>query len=135
MAMEVFTVNTERTGAIDVTGKVRECVRNLAKGRSGVAFVFTFHTTTAITVNEAESGLMDDMIRAGISLVPKMDYRHNRIDNNAEAHIISSLIGNSVALPVEDGELKLGTWQSVLLLEFDGPRTRKVGVKFLAEAD
>jgi len=135
MAMEVFTVNTERTGTIDITGKVRECVRNLAKGRNGVAFVFTFHTTTAITVNEAESGLMDDMIQAGISIVPKMDYRHNRIDNNAEAHIISSLIGNSVALPVEDGELKLGTWQSVLLLEFDGPRTRKVGVKFLAEAD
>ncbi len=135
MAMEVFTVNTERRGAINITENVRNCVEKLAEGRSGVAFVFTFHTTTAITVNEAESGLMEDLIEAGVSVVPKRDYRHNRIDNNAEAHIISSIIGNSVALPVENGNLRLGTWQSVLLLEFDGPRTRKVGVKFLAETE
>ncbi len=131
--MEVFTVSTGRREAVDITEKVRECVERLADGKSGVAFVFTFHTTTALTVNEAESGLMEDIIKAYMSMVPKMDYRHNRIDNNAEAHIISSAVGNSVALPVENGHLALGTWQSVLLLEFDGPRTRKIGVKFLSD--
>ena len=131
--MEVFTVSTGRREAVDITEKVRECVERLADGKSGVAFVFTFHTTTALTVNEAESGLMEDIIKAYMSMVPKMDYRHNRIDNNAEAHIISSAVGNSVALPVENGRLALGTWQSVLLLEFDGPRTRKIGVKFLSD--
>ncbi|RUM35056.1 MAG: YjbQ family protein [Archaeoglobus sp.] len=131
--MEIFTVSTGRREAKDITPSIKEAVKKLAGGRSGVAFVFTFHTTTALVVNEAESGLMDDLIDAYFSIIPKLNYKHNRIDNNAEAHIMSSAVGNSVALPVEEGELKLGTWQSILLLEFDGPRTRKVGVKFIAE--
>ncbi len=132
--METFTVETARRGARNITPEVKEVVKKLAEGRNGVAFVFTFHTTTALTVNEAESGLMEDLIDAYFSAVPKLNYRHNRIDNNAEAHILASAIGNSVVLPVEGGELKLGTWQSVLLLEFDGPRTRKIGVKFIPES-
>jgi len=132
--METFAVETAKKEARDITFEVREAVKKLAGRRSGVAFVFTFHTTTALTVNEAESGLMKDLIDAFFSTVPKLNYRHNRIDNNAEAHVLASAIGNSVVLPVENGELKLGTWQSVLLLEFDGPRTRKVGVKFVPES-
>ncbi|MEM2787068.1 MAG: secondary thiamine-phosphate synthase enzyme YjbQ, partial [Archaeoglobaceae archaeon] len=58
-------------------------------------------------------------------------YRHNEIDNNAEAHIKASLLGNSVLIPFENGKLQLGTWQRVLFLEFDGPRTRKVFVRVL----
>ncbi len=128
-----FTVKTGRREVIDITGEVRKAVEKLAGGKSGVAFVFTLHTTTAITINEAESGLMEDIIDACFSAVPELNYRHNRIDNNAEAHILASVIGNSVAVPVENGKLKLGTWQSILFLEFDGPRTRKVVVKFLAD--
>ncbi len=127
----IIELNTGKREVIDITEEVRKAVKKLSEGKSGIAVVFTFHTTTALTVNEAESGLMKDLIDALFSIVPKMNYLHNRIDNNAEAHIIASIVGNSVVLPVSDGELTLGTWQRVLFLELDGPRKRKVYVKFI----
>ncbi len=124
--MTEITIETrKREEVIDITDRVLEAVR----GKSGLAIVYSLHTTTAITVNEAEPGLMEDIISRLSEIVPYMaGYRHDRIDSNADAHIKASIIGNSVTIPVENGKLILGTWQRVLFIEFDGPRKRRVRV-------
>ncbi len=118
-------VTGRREEIVDITDRVREVVR----GKSGLAVVYSLHTTTAVTVNEGETGLMEDIISRLSELVPySAGYRHDRIDNNADAHIKASIIGNSVIVPVNNGELLLGTWQRILFIEFDGPRRRRVHV-------
>ncbi|MEM3699065.1 MAG: secondary thiamine-phosphate synthase enzyme YjbQ [Archaeoglobaceae archaeon] len=126
--MKSIEVKTrQRTEIVDIT----EEVEKLLEGE-GVALVFTPHTTASIILNEAESRLLEDIVSTMDKIVPRnSNYRHNEIDNNADAHIKASLLGNSVILPFRDGKLQLGTWQRVLFVEFDGPRTRKVYVKVL----
>lgn len=126
--METIEIRTKsRSEIIDIT----EEIEKILKG-SGIALIFTPHTTASIILNEAENRLLEDILDALERLVPQnARYRHNEIDNNATAHIKASLLGNSVLVPFENGKLQLGTWQRVLFLEFDGPRTRKVYVKVL----
>ncbi len=125
--MNVIEIETKnREEMIDITDRVRE----IADGKNGMMLIYTFHTTTGIMINEAESGLMRDMMQKLSDIVPRgAGYMHDRIDSNADAHMKASLIGNSVLIPVENGRLLLGTWQRILFLEFDGPRRRKVYVR------
>ncbi|MEM3505190.1 MAG: secondary thiamine-phosphate synthase enzyme YjbQ, partial [Archaeoglobaceae archaeon] len=118
--MKSIEVKTrQRTEIVDIT----EEVEKLLEGE-GVALVFTPHTTASIILNEAEGRLLEDIVSTMDKIVPRnSNYRHNEIDNNADAHIKASLLGNSVILPFRDGKLQLGTWQRVLFVEFDGPRT------------
>jgi secondary thiamine-phosphate synthase enzyme len=97
-----------------------------------MVIVYTKHTTTAITVNENESGLKEDMLNILERVIPTgAGYEHDRIDNNADAHLRAILIGNSITVPVSGGNLDLGTWQSILFVELDGPRKRKIGMKVI----
>lgn len=123
--MDVVEIETKkRVEVVDIT----EEVERRAKGEAMV--VYTPHTTAAITINEAEDGLIEDIIELLNKLIPENGrYRHNRIDNNADAHLKASLIGNSVIVLVNNGKILLGTWQRILFLEFDGPRKRKVIIK------
>ena len=123
----MFEVSTgERVEVIDVTRRVDEALPDDA---DGTATVFVPHTTAGVTINEAESGLFGDVETALARLVPEDDdYAHDRIDDNADAHLRSMLVGSSVTVPVADGSPELGTWQSVLFVECDGPRTRRVRV-------
>ncbi|MHC1585877.1 MAG: secondary thiamine-phosphate synthase enzyme YjbQ, partial [Candidatus Syntropharchaeia archaeon] len=112
-----------------ITDKVRICLEGI---RSGICTVYTPHTTTAIVINENESGLRSDIFALLDKLVPgDGSYRHNRIDNNAHAHLRSLLLGPGVVIPVEDGDLMLGTWQRIFFVELDGPRRRRVYVKVI----
>lgn len=97
--------------------------------RNGIATIFVHHTTAAVVVNEAEAGLLDD-IDDWVRLVVDDDhtYRHDRIDDNAAAHLRASLFGPSVTVPIRDGTLALGTWQRLLFIDFDGPRRRRLSV-------
>jgi len=125
--MKSIEVRTKsRAEIVDITHEVERLLEG-----SGVALVFTPHTTASIILNEAEDGLLLDILESLERIVPKANYRHNRIDDNAEAHIKASLLGCSVLVPFENGKLRLGTWQRILFLEFDGPRVRKVFVKEL----
>ena len=125
--MDVIEVETkDRVEIIDIT---REVERR-ASGRA--VLVYTPHTTTAIVINEAESGLLKDIATTLSKLVPKgAGYEHDRIDSNADAHLRATLLGNSVVVPVENGRLALGTWQRILFVELDGPRLRRVYVQGL----
>lgn len=127
-----FSVRTRsKFDSIDITEQVSEGVKGISEG---VAYVIVKHTTCAITINEAESGLMKDYLNWAKKLVPpEGEYEHNLIDNNGHAHVISSIIGNSRIVPITNGRLDLGTWQRIILLEFDGPRTRTLLVKSMGE--
>lgn len=124
--MDSFDVRTEeRLSAIDVTDSVESAIEDEP---TGTVTVFVQHTTAGITVNEAEPRLLADFEAALADLVDDTGWTHDEIDDNADAHIRSMLVGPSVSIPVVDGSLQLGTWQSVLFVECDGPRTRTVQV-------
>lgn len=125
MSIEIRT--SDRLEVVDVTADIDEVVP--ADLERGVCTVFVRHTTAGVVVNEHESGLLSDIERALTRLVPDDDaYEHDRIDDNADAHLRAMLLGESVSVPVVGGELALGTWQSVLFVECDGPRTRRIDV-------
>ncbi len=127
---EQFSVDTgQPEQAVDVTLRVKDLVKRAGIQR-GSCHVMTLHSTAAIVVNEvADPNIGRDLIAALGRMVPtKNDWLHDRIDDNAHAHVKASLLGPSELIPIEDGELLLGTWQGIWLFEFDGPRTRVVAV-------
>jgi secondary thiamine-phosphate synthase enzyme len=129
--MKQFTVRTNaRIVMMDITDHVRDFLRE-SRIKSGVCHVFIPHTTAAVTINEnADPDVPRDIITSLDKLIPLNDrYRH--LEGNAAAHIKSSLLGSSQTVFVENGDLVLGTWQSIFFCEFDGPRTRKVYVKLI----
>jgi secondary thiamine-phosphate synthase enzyme len=130
--MTSFSLSTrQQTECIDITRKVEEHL--LKEGVSeGLAVIFVPHTTAGITINEgADPHVQEDFLRTLNQVIPfKGAYRHG--EGNSPAHIKTSLVGSSVTVFVESGRLVLGTWQSIFFCEFDGPRTRRVLVKFIA---
>lgn len=123
-----FSIKTNaRNELVDITGKVEELVSDV---KEGVVIVFCPHTTAAITINEgADPDVKRDILWKLSKLIPKdEDYEHS--EGNSDSHIKSSLVGCSESVIVKDGKLVLGTWQSIYFCEFDGPRNRKVIVKF-----
>ena len=113
-------INTnKRFEIIDITSKVNE----LIEIDEGIISIFSKHSTSAIVVNENERGLLSDLEFLLDNVVSdKFSYSHDRIDNNARSHLKSFLLSSSESLPVKDGKLDLGTWQSVFFIELDGPR-------------
>ncbi|MBI4743502.1 MAG: YjbQ family protein [Actinobacteria bacterium] len=117
----------------DITNDIRLLLEK-SKISDGILLVYSPHTTTAIIVNENESGLVRDIESAVKSLIPwEKNYIHNSIDTNAASHIAGAFIGNSASLIIENSKLVLGTWQSVFFLEMDGPRSRQVKIKIIGE--
>ncbi len=116
-----------RSELMDITGLVREVVHK-SKIEKGVCYVFVPHTTAGITINEnADPSVRQDILGELNKLVPwQGDYSH--LEGNAAAHIKASLVGSSETIPVEKGDLVLGTWQGVFFAEFDGPRRREIWV-------
>jgi len=129
-----FQVQTgSRIQIIDVTPLLKETITE-SSIKDGIAIVFSPHTTTAIVINEYEDRLIEDLEQAVRELIPwNKSYKHNQIDNNAPSHIIGSFLGASAAVPIDDGDISLGTWQSIFFVELDGPRTRQVRVKIIGE--
>lgn len=115
---------------IDITSRVAGVIRDCRAG-DGLALVYTPHTTSAVIINEAEPGLMEDIVDVLRRVVPRDGWRHDRIDSNAWSHLSASLLGSGVVVPVIDGVMGLGTWQSILFVELDGPRRRRVRVYYL----
>ena len=130
--MKEITVQTHsRFEMIDITAAVQKAARE-EKIDSGIGLVYTPHTTAAVTINEnADPDVPRDILAALDRAVPlSAHYRH--AEGNSAAHVKSSLVGASEMVIIENGSLVLGTWQSIFFCEFDGPRTRKVIIKFLA---
>ena len=115
-----FQIDTNKNfEIIDITSRINE----LIDIDEGIVSIFSRHSTSAIVVNENESGLLEDLEFMLNNLVSdKFSYRHDRIDNNAKSHLKSFLLSSSECLPVKNSKLDLGTWQSVFFIELDGPR-------------
>ncbi len=127
--MNLFTVETRsRTDFLNIDRPVAEAIQAIGL-TDGIITVFIPHTTAGVTINEnADPDVLADMEQVLDRTVPWSDgYRHS--EGNTAAHVKASMMGSSVQVIVENGQLQLGTWQSLFLCEFDGPRTRQVWVK------
>ena len=125
--MEFIIMTKDKYDVIDITDKVEKEI-NID---DGLCIVYVPHATAGLIVNEFEPNIAQDYVTLFRTLLPKNDWRHDKIDDNAEAHLLSSLFGTSKTFIVKDGKLVLGTWQRIILCEFDGPRNRRVVVKVL----
>lgn len=124
MELSIDTNNKEEF--IDITKHIEE----LLNIKEGICIVYCPHTTAGLTINEgADPSVKSDILNALDKLTPKLNYKH--FEGNSPAHIKSSIMGNSLNILIEDNRLKLGQWQSIYFCEFDGPRTRKIYLKFL----
>jgi secondary thiamine-phosphate synthase enzyme len=132
--LEISVRTPEREVLVDITARVEAVIAQAHPGFTGMATVFVPHTTAGVTINEgADPTVVRDIVEHLRRLVPREGgFRH--AEGNSDAHIKSSLMGSSVLVPVEDGRLRLGTWQSIYLAEFDGPRNRRVWVMPAAKA-
>ena len=134
--IKTLTLSTsKRFELIDITSEVEAIVKESGI-KNGICLVFAPHATAAIVANEHEIGLINDILKAiKEHFPPEKDWLHNRIDDNAHAHIASAFIGTDRTFPVINGKLVRGTWQNVFLVEMDGPRSyRKVIVVVMGES-
>ncbi len=128
-----FSVSTHSsTEMVNITSQVQNELKQ-SEIKSGVCIVYVPHTTAGITINEgADPAVVRDMVMELNKIVPLQD-GYDHAEGNSAAHIKTSLFGSSVQIPVEDSRLTLGTWQSVFLCEFDGPRNRRVIVQVIGK--
>ena len=125
--MQRFSVRTrKKREVVDITDAVQDLLEQ--EGNStGACSIFVLHTTAALTTADLDPGTDLDILDAFEAMVPKLRYRHPHNPAHVGDHILSALIGTSVSVPVENGRLLLGTWQRIILLEFDGPREARTG--------
>ncbi len=127
--MEEISVRTSsRIEMVDITSQIRSAVSKSGT-QEGICTVYCPHTTAGITINEnADPDVVFDIQKKLQNLIPAHEnYRH--MEGNSDAHIKSSLIGNSIQIIISGGSPRLGTWQGIYFCEFDGPRTRRVWIQ------
>lgn len=124
------------TDIIDITGEVARALAD-SRLKAGIATAFVAHSTAGITVIECEPGLLEDFKQAWERFVPRNTaYAHDRElgEGNGHAHVRASILGPSLTVPFTNGELALGTWQQIVLVDFDNrPRSRKVTLQLIGE--
>lgn len=142
--MKVFntslTVSSdEQTEVSDITKLVRDAIQQFPIS-AGIALVNSLHTTCALFINEFQSALIDDLKRLIERLVPERNgYRHDdpRVSDcergNAHSHLRAALLGRTIAVGINNGELTLGRFQSIIFAELDGPRKREISIQVIAE--
>ncbi|HWQ70367.1 MAG TPA: secondary thiamine-phosphate synthase enzyme YjbQ [Patescibacteria group bacterium] len=139
---ETFTVATEdRLQFMDLTKRVRDLLQGY-KIKQGLIILNSLHTTTALFINEWQEALLHDIQVLMDRLVGQGDgYRHNDPSysdcdrSNAASHLRSLLLGRQLSVPVVDGEMSLGIFESIIFAELDGPRERQIQLQILAEKE
>jgi len=126
--MNLHVHTQSKNQVVDITDQIEE---QLPAGAHGAAVVTVLHTTAAITTADLDPGTDLDLLDFLGGIIPGVHWRHPHNPAHAPAHLLSSIVGPSVSLPVRNGHLMLGTWQRVILIELDGPRTREVSAVFL----
>lgn len=128
-----FTVKTaERYELVNITGSVETLIKE-KNVQSGLVFIFIPHSTAAILLSEDEPNLKQDWLEFLRKTTSGFNFLHNQIDDNADSHLLSGIVGQGKTLVVEGGKLERGAWQDVFLAEFDGPKNRKIIVKIIAD--
>ncbi|HLH08268.1 MAG TPA: secondary thiamine-phosphate synthase enzyme YjbQ [Terriglobales bacterium] len=131
--MQRLKIKTQRKRQIvDITDRIQSALQKQSAA-TGLCQLTVLHTTAALTTADLDPGTDLDMLDAFEALIPKLHYRHPHNPAHVPDHILSTLIGTSLTQPVDSGELVLGTWQRIILVELDGPREREVVLTFVAE--
>ena len=125
----IEVTSQRRRQLVDVTSFVQEAVA-ASEVAEGLCSICVPHTTAAVMLNEnADPAVGDDILRALDALVPRLEWRH--AEGNSDAHLLAALLGPAVSVPISGGELALGRWQAVFLVELDGPRKRELWITCL----
>jgi secondary thiamine-phosphate synthase enzyme len=132
--MQRIKIKTHKKREIlDITETVQSELKGQVARFSGICHLSILHTTAALTTADLDPGTDLDMLDAFEEMVPKLQYRHPHDPEHVPDHILSTLIGTSVGIPVGNGELLLGTWQRIVLVELDGPRQRELVMTLIRE--
>ncbi len=123
-----FEIKTQKKyEMIDVTEKIQKIVSDI---NEGICLVYVPHATASVIINENyDPNICTDVINFLKEKIPEGKWLHDKVDGNAAAHIKSAILGPSETIPVRDGKLLLGTWQAIMIADWDGPKTRKVIVQ------
>lgn len=123
-----------RTGSriemVDITTRVRDVVRKSGV-KSGICTLYVPHTTAAVTINENADPSVRGDIETTLSRLIPYHGNYSHLEGNADAHIKSTVVGPSITVIIENGDLILGTWQGIFFCEFDGPRSRRLLIKII----
>lgn len=138
--MEFKIKTTRREEIVDITERVKEAVckilekdgKMVCNKKAQACLVYVPHASCSLIINENyDSAVCEDILDFLRKIIPRGKWKHDKQDGNGDSHIKSALLGPSKTVPLEDGKLCLGTWQSIGLAEFDGPRDRRVIVKII----
>jgi secondary thiamine-phosphate synthase enzyme len=133
--MHRLTIKTHKKREIvDITEQLESFLWKQYGDKTGVCQLSVLHTTAALTTADLDPGTDLDMLDAFEHLIPKLPYRHPHNPAHVPDHILSALIGTSLALMLDRGLLLLGTWQRIVLVELDGPRERELVLAFVETA-
>lgn len=131
--MEKIIINTkDKKEVVDISEEIEDILAN-KKDKNGLVNVFIAHTTAALTCADLDPGTDKDMLDAFSEIIPKLSYRHPHDPGHVGDHIMSSILGSSVTIPYKNAKLILGTWQRVVLVEFDGPRSRNIIISVIKQ--
>ncbi len=131
---EILHVSTTQLKeVVDLSVKIEAVIRK-SKMQQGLCSLFITHTTAALTTGEIGEGTEQDFLEVVEQVIPHIQFRHAHDPSHAWSHMASSILGPSLTIPVSAGKLVLGTWQSVMLVELDGPRERDVHVTLLSSS-
>lgn len=124
--MELKIYTKEREEIIDLTSKIKDIIKK-TKIKEGLCVIYVPHATAAVTINENyDPAVCEDFLEALKKIAPKGIWKHDKIDENGDAHIKAAIIGPSEVIPIKNSQILLGKWQGVMFCEFDGPRERRI---------
>ena len=130
---EIRVKSNKRNELVDIHSQVENIVAKSGV-KEGICAVYAPHATCGIMINENyDPNICLDIIECLQEYIPQGKWRHDKIDNNADSHIKASIVGPSETIPITDGRLLMGTWQSIMLADFDGPRERKIIVTIIGK--
>src|SRR3989344_4115346 len=134
MQQEFYISSTKKQEMIDITENINSIISK-SKIKEGLCNVFAAHATAAIIINENyDPNICLDLLDSLNKLIPSGIWRHDKVDGNADAHIKAAILGPQETIPIKNGKLQLGRWQSLMFCELDGPRNdRKIIVTILGD--
>ena len=130
--MQIRIQTTKKQEMIDLTIKIEEILKK-SKIKNGLLNIYTPHSTVAVIINENhDPNICKDILNSLNKLILEGIWLHDKIDNNAAAHIKASILGPSETIPIREGKLQLGIWQSPMLVELDGPKERTIIITMIS---
>ncbi|GIW66732.1 MAG: hypothetical protein KatS3mg095_0630 [Candidatus Parcubacteria bacterium] len=127
---ELIIETKNKKEIIDITEHINDLLKKEEK-ETGLIFLFVLHTTCALTTADLDPGAEKDYLTAFEEITPKKNFVHPHNPNHFSDHFLSSLVGTQLILPFKDKNLILGTWQRIILIEFNGPKKRNIYLKII----